>query len=320
MAADPDETRRARSAQKDHVSSAGSASSASAPARQGGSYVALWHARITMMRPGNCLMSAVGVLVGLAVVLPPGGVHRTTWLAAPLAAFLIAGFGNVLNDLRDQRIDARAHPDRALPSGRITRAAATSFAALLLAFGLWEAWVAAGWTTFAFAAANALGLVLYEVALKRLGLSGNVLIGLLVASTFAFGALAAGVPAGEWGLLWLLIAMAFLANVARELLKDVEDMPADSGERDTLPLHAGAGVARLLAFFLTNAAVLLSLLAFFHSPTGWSRLWLAVLAGADLLFVLGSSLAWVDVARAQRVLKFAMLVALAAFLAGALVP
>lgn len=319
MAADPDQTRSARSALKGDDASVASARSASAPAGRRRPYAALWRARVAMMRPGNCLMAAVGVLVGLAVV-PHGALPMATWIAAPLAAFLVAGFGNVLNDVRDERIDARAHPDRALPSGRITRGAAAAFAALLLAFGLWEAFLAAGWPTLAFAAANALGLVLYEAALKRLGLPGNVLVGLMVASTFAFGALATGAPAAEWGLLWLLVAMAFLANVARELLKDVEDMPADSGERDTLPLRAGAGVTRLLAFFLVNAAVLLSLLAFFHSPAGWSRMWLAVLTGADLLFVLGSSLAWVDVARSQRVLKAAMLAALAAFLAGALVP
>jgi len=300
--------------------SAPSEPAAASPAWARGSHAALWRARIGMMRPGNCLMSAAGVLTGLAVALPAGGVHLATWIGAPAAAFLLAAFGNILNDLRDERIDARAHPERALPSGRIGRRQAIWTAGFFLGFGLWEAWAAAGWPTLAFAGVNALGLVLYETAFKRLGLPGNVLIALLVASTFAFGALAAGAAPGEWGLLWLLIAMAFLANVARELLKDIEDMPADSGQRETLPLRAGAGVARLLAFFLVNAAVLLSVLAFIRPPAGWSGLWLAVLAGADLLFVVGSSLAWMDVAQAQRTLKLAMLVALAAFLAGPLLP
>lgn len=272
-----------------------------------------------MMRPGNGLMAAVGVLVGL-VVVQDGGVALATWIGAPLAAFLVSGFGNVLNDLRDHRIDAKAHPERALPSGRISRRGAQATAAILLALGLWEAFVAGGCATLLFAAANAVGLVAYEATFKRMGLPGNVTIGLLVASTFAFGAVAAGIAPADWGVLWLLIAMAFLANAAREILKDVEDMPADSGERDTLPLRAGAGVARLLAFFLVNSAVLLSILAFFNSPPGWRVGWLVVLAGADLLFVVGSSLAWMDVGQAQRVLKLAMVAALAAFLAGPLVP
>jgi geranylgeranylglycerol-phosphate geranylgeranyltransferase len=312
-----DKPQGAQSPQSGETSSALAALSAAAPADARRSYGALWRARLAMMRPGNGLMAAVGVVVGLAVV-PHPPLALATRLAAPLAAFLVAGFGNVLNDIRDRRVDARAHPERALPSGQVDAGQAKAFAALLLGFGLWEAYVAAGWPTLAFAGANAGGLVAYELWLKRLGLPGNVLVAALVASTFAFGAFASGTAPLDWGLLWLLIAMAFLANVARELLKDVEDMAADQGERRTLPLEAGAGVARLLAFLLVNAAVLLSVLAFFHSPAGWSPAWLAVLAGADLLFLVGVSLAWMDVGRSQRVLKLAMLAALAAFLAGTL--
>lgn len=288
------------------------------------SYGALWKARIEMMRPGNCLMAVLGVVVGLALVtgLPDPGDRDAMrpWIAAPAAAFLVTAFGNVLNDLRDHQLDAKAHPDRPLPSGRIRRFEAKLTAAFFLAFGLWQAFLAGGFPTLAFAGMNAFGLVAYEVWFKGMGLPGNVLVAVLVASTFAFGAVAAGVPPAAWGLLWLLAAMAFLANVARELLKDVEDMAADAGHRRTLPLQAGSGVARLLAFALVNAAVLLSLLAFFNSPDGWSRAWLAVLAGADLLFLVGVSLAWMDVGRSQRVLKLAMLAALAAFSAGALLP
>ena len=283
------------------------------------SYGELWKARIELMRLGNCLMAAVGTLVGL-VVARAGPLELATWIAAPVAAFLLAGFGNVLNDLRDARLDAKAHPARPLPSGRIRAADARLWAFVLLAFGLWEAYLAAGLATFAFALLNALALAGYEAWFKRAGLPGNVVVALLVASTFAFGAVAAGADPREWGLLWLLIAMAFLANVARELLKDVEDLDADRGERTSLPLTAGPGPTRILAFFLVNAAVLLSILAFFRSPDDWWLPWLAVLGVADVVFVVASCLAWMHVGQAQRLLKLAMLLALAAFLAGPLVP
>ncbi|HUR25085.1 MAG TPA: UbiA family prenyltransferase [Candidatus Thermoplasmatota archaeon] len=280
-------------------------------------YGALWKARVELMRLGNCLMAAVGTLVGL-VVAGQGLLALHTWVAAPIAAFLLAGFGNVLNDLRDARLDAQAHPGRPLPSGRIRAADARLWALALLGLGLWEAYLAAGLTTFAFALVNALALAGYEAWFKRAGLPGNVIVALLVASTFAFGAVATGTPPNGWGLLWLLIAMAFLANVARELLKDVEDQDADRGERTTLPLQAGAGPTRILAFFLVNAAVLLSILAFLRTPGDWWLPWLLVLALADLAFVLASSLAWLHVGKAQRLLKVAMLLSLAAFLVGPL--
>lgn len=286
-----------------------------------GTYGALWRARIELMRLGNCVMAAIGTLVGLVVAGEGAGqvaLGTATWIAAPATAFLLAGFGNVLNDLRDAKLDTKAHPRRPLPSGRIRAADARLWAFVLLAFALWESYVAAGKATFAFALVNALALAGYEAWFKRAGLPGNVVVALLVASTFAFGAVATGTPPAEWGLLWLLIAMAFLANVARELLKDVEDVDADRGERTTLPLQAGPGLTRLLAFFLINAAVVLSILAFFRSPSDWWFPWLGVLALADLVFIVASCLAWMHVGQAQRLLKLAMLLALAAFLAGPL--
>jgi len=314
----PDEPQRAPSALSDAAVSADSALSASAPARRR-RYLALWKARLELMRLGNCLMSALGVLTGI-VIVPHRALPAATWLAGPAAAFLLAGFGNVLNDLRDRSLDAAAHPGRALPAGRIRVADARLWAAVLLLVGLGEAFLAAGVPTLAFALLNALALAAYELWFKRLGLPGNVLVALLVASTFAFGAVAAGAPWRAWGMLWLLMAMAFLANVARELLKDVEDAGADAGHRTTLPLQAGAGWTRLLAMVLANAAVLLSMLAFLHPPADWWRPWLLVLLASDLLFVVASARAWMHVGQAQRLLKAAMLAALAAFLAGPLVP
>jgi geranylgeranylglycerol-phosphate geranylgeranyltransferase len=320
----PHEPQRAQSPQNAAVSAA-SAPSAAAPAGSGPptrrrtNYGQLWRARLEIMRLGNCLMAALGALVGL-VVARAAPLELHTWVAAPIAAFLVAGFGNVLNDLRDARIDARAHPHRPLPSGRMRAADARVWAFVLLAAGLYEAYLAAGQWTLVFALANALALVGYEAWFKRAGLPGNVAVALLVSTTFAFGAVATGTDWGSWGLLWLLMAMAFLANVARELLKDVEDQDADRGERTTLPLQAGPGPTRILAFFLVNAAVLLSILAFFESPGTWWRPWLVVLAVADAGFIVASCLAWMHIGQAQRLLKAAMLLSLVAFLAGPLVP
>ena len=213
-------------------------------------------------------------------------------------------------------LDEGAHPGRPLPAGRITLLDARVLAGSLLLVGLGEAYLAAGIPTLAFALLNALALAAYEAWFKGLGLPGNVLVAALVASTFAFGAVAAGGDPRGWGLLWLLAGLAFLANVARELLKDVEDAEADRGHRTTLPLQLGPGRTRMLAMALSNAAVLLSVLAFFHSPAGWWRPWLVLLAASDLLFVVASARAWMHVGQAQRLLKLAMLAALLAFLAG----
>lgn len=269
-----------------------------------------------LMRPGNALMAAAGGATGLVLAGDPSRIDLL--LAATLPPLLVSGFGNVVNDLRDQGLDRQAHPARPLPSGRVRRAEAWTLAGLLLLTGL--AWTeAGGFPAFALAGLNALLLGLYEARLKASGLAGNALVGLLVASTFVYGGVVAtgGIPAVP--MLWLLAAMAGLTNLARELLKDVEDLDADRGHRSTFPLRFGPGPARMLALVFVNLALVASVAAFVRTPADWWLPWLVLLGLADAVFLVGACWSWLDVGLAQRLLKLAMLVALGAFLSGPLV-
>lgn len=266
-----------------------------------------------LLRPGNAAMAALGGATGYVLV---GGAGPTALAAAALPPLLVAGFGNVLNDVADADLDRQAHPDRPLPSGTVSRRTALVLAGILLVAGLAVATLG-GWKALALACANAALLGLYEWRWKARGLPGNAVVAFLVGSTFLYGGLAAlgGVPLVP--MLWLLAGMAVLSNLARELLKDIEDREADAGHRATFPLRHGAGKAALLAFLAVNVAVLASVFAFLHAPASWWRPWLALLALADVAFLVGACLAWLDVGVAQRTLKGAMLVALLAFLLGA---
>ncbi len=277
------------------------------------SYGALWSARLQMLRPGNAVMAAIAVLLGGLVVTGTDVflLHFDAVGAAALAAFLITGFGNVLNDITDRSVDAEAHPTRPLPSGRISVPQAQTFAALLIGFGLFEAMVAAGWPTLLFAVVNAFILGAYEMRLKAVVLWGNVVVALLVASAFAFGAVASGAPVDSWGPLWALMAMAFLANLAREVLKDVQDVEADRAVRNTLPMVTGTATPMLLAFFLVNVAVALSAWSWWNAS--WPPFWGIALLAADVVLMGSVAFAWVDCRLAQQGLKLGMLLALVAF-------
>lgn len=267
-----------------------------------------------MLRIGNLGMTAVAVATG--ALLAGGPVASAPVAFAAAAAVLIGAFGNLLNDVRDALLDKVAHPERPIPSGQVRKERAVAMAGLLLTVGLAFAF-SAGWRVGVFAVANAALLGLYEWRLKASGLPGNVLVGLLVGSAFLFGGVAAAGGWPEVAMLWLLAGMAALTNVARELVKDVEDKDADEGHRRTFPLRHGAGATRMLAFAFVNLAVLASVAAFVRGPD-WPWPWLVGLAAADLLFLVGGCLAWMSDAAAQRTLKAAMALALAAFLAGAL--
>ncbi len=289
-----------------------------------GSYAQLWRARWQLVRPGNAIQAAVGVFVGMALAAS----FTTPWhwamldtlfrrdavLWAPVAALLITGFGNTINDLRDCEIDALGHPERPLPSGAIRAADAKAWAVLLAAFGLLAAIGAGGVALGLFAAFNIGLLALYELWAKARGLPGNLLVALLVASTFLFGAVAWALSAGDLTERLLavapLAAMAGLANLAREGLKDIEDLEADAGRR-TWPMVAGEHTVRRAS----QGAVLLAcaLAVGYAWQSQWDALAWSVLAISLVGFMAGAALAGVP-GRAQRLWKLAMWAALVAFL------
>ncbi len=273
-----------------------------------------WAARLQILRPTNGVMAAAGVAAGI-LIARAGPLSPVVWLAAPAAA-LLACYGNVLNDRNDLALDRAAHPNRPLASGRVLLDEARALSWLLLISGIAFA-ALAGVAPLLLAAGNLALLHLYEASLKARGLAGNLLVAYLVASTFLFGAAATGQPPSQWGFVWIIAAMAFLATVARELLKDLQDQDADRPQRVTLPMRHAAPVIRLIAFGCVALAVALSIWPLTHRPPTWSVAWLGLLAPADGLLLLGAMMARKSVLVAQRMLKAGMAVALVAFAAAA---
>src|SRR3989339_2261560 len=81
----------------------------------------LFMALLRIIRPLNCLIAFFSVGVGMfSAVQPVASISLLRLLAAALAAFLVAAFGNVVNDIQDTAIDAVNRPDRPIPSGAIS--------------------------------------------------------------------------------------------------------------------------------------------------------------------------------------------------------
>ncbi len=248
-------------------------------------------------------MAGVAVAIGFAAA----GGSGPGWFAAPLAAVLVAGFGNTLNDIVDVELDRRAHPERPLPSGRITLSQAQAFAAALLLFGLWSAYTAGGIGVLLFASVNAVVLAGYEWRFKSQPLVGNVVVAALVGSAFVFGGFAAD---GPLRIPLLMGGLAAGASLARELVKDVEDVAADAAYRRTLPVVFGARATLVLAFIAVVVPVAATVAAF-DDLAGPDRG--IILVAADALLVVGAGLAFQHPGRGQRILKVGMVVALLAF-------
>ncbi|MGQ0535496.1 MAG: UbiA family prenyltransferase, partial [Methanobacteriota archaeon] len=264
---------------------------------------------VEVVRPGNALMAAAGVVVGAVATAGLAVEARAAAVGAgAVAAFFVAGAGNALNDYLDRAVDARAHPDRPIPSGRASPVAVLRFSGVLFALGLLAAAIAGPLPALVAAAAVA-ALLLYEYAWKARGLLGNVVVGVLTGLTFVMG-MAAADAFGMVGL--AMAALATLATIGREVLKDMEDAPHDEGRR-TLPRTRGLRAAGRVAQAALVVGVLLSPLPLVAG---------GLVVGAYALFVGAADVGFLaavakvgDPARAQRLAKSSMVLALVGFLA-----
>lgn len=274
-----------------------------------------WHAWWDVLRPGNLALGVVGVVAGALAA------HGTVFDAMGMAfgvmavALGIAG-GNALNDVLDARIDGEAHPERPIPRGALDAGAVGAVAAAALGLGVGAAWVASApagaWATLLVGS-----LALYEGLVKHRGLIGNLVVSFVVGGTFVLGALAAapGPVAGAasaWVVVVPMAVLAALANAAREVYKDIQDVEADRAARRSLPMVIGLGGARWVAGILLVAASVLAVSLFYSRPE-FGDVYLVLVLPAVLLFML--SLAANEAAVAARTVKVGMVPALFSFLA-----
>ncbi len=277
------------------------------------------HPALRLVRAGNLGVSFVGTLVGGLVARGAGiSVPVSLWLALVLAGLstsLVTAGGNVLNDLLDLEGDRTNHPDRPLVTGEISVRAARGLATALLVLGVLVVVpvVLAEPLVGVILAAAVASLLGYEFRFKKAGFVGNLVVAFLTGVVFLYGAAAAG------NVLVLLpfAAMAFLATLSREVIKDMEDVAGDVG-RTTLPKTYGLGAASLVARTAVAGGITLSLVPliwFVSLGSGVGIIYVVLVGAADAIF--GVSV-WHLPDRLhyeQTMSKVAMTVALFAFLA-----
>ena len=278
-------------------------------------------AMVRLLRPLNVVMIVVGVVLG--GVLAGGaeamqGTAAARLLRAALAAALIGGAANALNDVFDLEIDRINRPRRPLPAGQLTPKTARLMAGVGTAVGVGVA-ATLSVLHLALALAAVGGLLLYNARLKRVPLVGNLLVASLVALALVYGGLAVG-PLGP---ALVGAAFAFLTTLAREIIKDLDDAEGDAavGAR-TLPLVAGVRTTTWIVFGVLGLTLLLTALPFLG--LGYTGLFLLLMLPTDaLLLYVGWLLLDDDPTRHARhaghLMKAAMLAGMTALAAGALV-
>ncbi|WP_461865324.1 geranylgeranylglycerol-phosphate geranylgeranyltransferase [Thermococcus sp.] len=212
-------------------------------------------ALIEITRPHNCILAGIVGILGSVVALGHFPAIKIALLIFMVVTVGCAG-GNTINDYFDYEIDKINRPERPLPRGAMSRKTAFLYSVLLLTFGLILAYMINMWA-FILAVIAYATMLLYAWKLKPMPFAGNLAVAALTGATPLYGA--AGV--GKLGLAGYLALCAFLVNVSREIMKDIEDMRGDKAKgARTLPIIWGIKRSAYLAVLFAVLTVLASFL------------------------------------------------------------
>ena len=211
---------------------------------------------IALTRPGNAILTSIAVIAGAFIAKGPEDIlnFQTEIAICCVSAMMLVGGGNALNDYNDRESDKRNHPERPIPSGKISAENALNFAQILLGLGLVILIFALdNKMPFVIALLGVITLIAYENGLKAAGIAGNIAVGLMSGAVFLYAGMAVNDPGPT---IWMF-GLAVLATITREIVKDVQDLEGDK-DRFTLPARIGIGTSLNLATLILLVAIGLS--------------------------------------------------------------
>ena len=289
----------------------------------------------TLFRFGNSLTGLIGVFFGSLLALGeiPQGDFASITVLHGLSVWAFMCSWNALNDILDVEIDKENKPDRPLPSGIISVNHAKivtsslmliSFLSLILAGYIstnfengFENWAPSIliWSMAIFLLINYESSSNFSLKLKDRGLPGNVAISLSVGMVILFGG--AGVFDFTNSRVISLFTIGFTYNLAREIIKDIEDIDGDKG-RNTLAMRIGVEKTRLVAWVIL-LFTMFSLLAPFALEIFPLEHLILITPGLLILFQVKRKLAFSEDRNAQLLIKRSLQFSLLGLIISALI-
>jgi geranylgeranylglycerol-phosphate geranylgeranyltransferase len=215
---------------------------------------------LRLMRPINCFMVGLAVIVGASLVDLSS--MRTAWsnlVYGFITGFTLTAASMAINDYYDRKIDAINEPKRPIPSGLVKPGEALVFALALTMVGLVTAYL----TNAAYPLCLPTAIVAWVISVgyttvgKRSGLPGNFLVSLCVSIPFVYGSVA--VANGLRLNVLLFASIVFLSITGREITKGIVDVQGDRAHNvKTLAVRYGEKTAAADAALFYVSAVALS--------------------------------------------------------------
>jgi geranylgeranylglycerol-phosphate geranylgeranyltransferase len=278
-------------------------------------------ASFELMRMKNILLASIATPVGALLAL--GDFSSMTEypevIFATTSVLFFMGAGNAMNDLRDIEIDRIAHPNRPLARDALSEKEAKrlTISLALLSLGSLVACslMMDGERTYTLSIYGIVALLMLSYdsffELKNKGLIGNISISLLVGAVTLYGASSVGELTNP--LIWYVSGVVFFVNLAREIVKDCQDLDADSETRITLPMKIGLENSRMVAYVITLFGIVMLYIPYWQGPFEFGQLLFQAPAMLVLITLNGPMWKGDDYVAATR-LRIAMLLGLLGFI------
>jgi geranylgeranylglycerol-phosphate geranylgeranyltransferase len=180
-----------------------------------------------------------------------------------IVVFLVGAGSMPFNDYFDRDIDIISHPERPIPSKRISPKEALIFSIGLFTVALIISYFI-NWLCFAIVIFTLLSLYAYETLFKNRGFIGNIYVAFLSSLSFTLGGAAVGNPFASL----TLATLTFFLFTGRETLKDVQDVKGDILSRNTLPMRIGERNAAIIGSIFLILAIIITPLPYLLHQLG----------------------------------------------------
>ena len=282
-------------------------------------------ASINIMRPVNCIMGSLTVIIGLLNTRTgiPLNILLINIILGVLTYFAVAASGMIINDIYDIEIDKINRPNRPLPRGELSLTQAKILFVLTYGIGILISVI--HWLFFALSGLNVLLVVffgfigwLYAAWGKKSGFYGNLMVSVSFSIGLIYGAILNSIIIPAY--IYYFFLTSFFLLLSREIVKGCEDIEGDKKEGvKTLAIRIGIKKATIFSIVSEIMAIIFFILPIFTdiiNPTLFliSMLFGLVVVSTALVLSLRKNLEKKDFKKISLLLKAGALLGLIAFI------
>lgn len=205
---------------------------------------------IEILRPINLIITFASIFVA-GLICSKSQNDLSYIFYAAITGALVGSAGNVINDFFDIEIDKINRPSRPLPANKITPKEALILYFILNMLAIILA-IKINILSIIIVVVSIVTIFFYSYNLKKIPLVGNFVVSFFTGLAFVFGGAAVGnisdsiIPA----------VFAFLINMIREIIKDIEDIDGDV-KSGVITFPAKYGIKKSIRLMIVLTFILL---------------------------------------------------------------